>query len=83
MKKGKIRVDVRPGLFSMERIASFRVGDRSYSLLVDEEDVRDSTLTVYVLDEVDGHALIHLPGETMNAGSRVVVPRGDLLPAPA
>ena len=78
MKRGKLRVHVSPGLFSKERTASFEAEGGKYTLIVDEEDVVDNQLLVYILQEDDRKALIHLPRETLNAGSRVVVPRSAL-----
>jgi hypothetical protein len=81
MKK-RLRVRVEKGLFPSERTVSFEAGDRSYSLVVDEQDVApDDTLMVHVVDERGDEALVDLPRETFTSGSRVRIPTSELLPA--
>ena len=78
MARGRLRVDqIGKGIFSTERSVSFEIGDYSYNLIVDEEDVRDSdrTLAVDVLGERGDRYLIDLPRETFTSGSRIFVPK--------
>lgn len=81
MKTGRIRVKVQPGLFPQERTVSFNAGNREYELVVDEEDIQDGTLQVYIVAQSGEEALIDLPRDTFSAGSRVRVPTSTLLPA--
>jgi hypothetical protein len=83
MNRKRIRVDVKPGMFSSERAVSFQAGGERYTLLVDEEDIRqdDNTLEVYVVDQSGNEAIVDLPRETATAGTRVRVPKDLLLPA--
>ena len=81
MRAGKIQVIVQPGLFPSERTVSFRAGDRHYEMVVDQEDVADGTLVVYVVAERNGDAMIDLPRETFTSGSRIRIPTAELLPA--
>jgi hypothetical protein len=75
----RLRVKVEPGLFPSERTVSFEAGGRQYSLVVDQRDVQDDTLPVYVVAEHEDEALIDLPRETFTSGSRVRIPRAALL----
>jgi hypothetical protein len=79
--KRRLRVDVQPGMFQSERTVSFEAGGRRYVMIVDEEDVRDGTLVVYVVDQRDDEALVDLPRDTFSSGSRVRIPNSALLPA--
>lgn len=78
MKTALLKVRTEPGLFSTEYVVTFRGKDREHSVIVDREDVRDGRLRVYLLDRGDDLALIHLPRETLDAGSRVIVPTSEL-----
>ena len=62
MQRRRIRVKVRPGIFPSERAVSFEAGGKQYSLIVDERDIDEDTLTVYVVAESPerGEAVIDL-----------------------
>lgn len=77
----RLRVEVQPGMFPSERTVTFEAGGRRYVLIVDEEDVKDGTLQVYVVAQGGDEALVDLPRDTFTSGSRVRIPRSDLLPA--
>jgi len=79
MRNARIRVDVKPGVFSSERSVSFQAGGRSYSMLVDESDVHGDTMDVRVIGERNGEVLVDLPRETMHSGKRVVLPKTFLV----
>lgn len=79
--KRRIKVAVGPGIFSSERSASFEVGGKNYTLLVDESSLKDDTLEVQVIAESDKDAIIDLPRETFISGNRIRVPKTSLLPA--
>jgi hypothetical protein len=49
MQRRRIRVSVKPATFPSERAVSFEVAGRPYSLIVDERDIHDDTLTVSVV----------------------------------
>lgn len=73
--------EVGPGLFSNERFVMFEVAGKPYSLFVDAGSVKDKTLEVQVVEGDGDTVLVELPRDTINAGSRVRVPKADLLPA--
>jgi hypothetical protein len=77
----RLRVHVEQGIFPSERTVSFSAGERRYSLVVDEKDLENDLLPVYVVAEGDDEALVDLPQETFTSGSRVRVPRSALLDA--
>jgi hypothetical protein len=79
--KRRLRVEVQPGMFKSERTVSFEAGGRRYVLMVDEEDVKDGTLAVYVVDQQGDEALVDLPRDTFSSGSRIRIPNSALLPA--
>ena len=83
MKKSRIRVqEVGPGVFSRERSVSFQVGDKHYTLIVDQDDVgEDNTLAVNVIAEGEHEALIDLPRDTFTTGNRIRIPKHYLVPA--
>ena|SRR5436309_2506164 len=81
MTKKRIHVSVKPGMFSSERAVSFQAGGKEYTLLVDQEDVQDDTLLVYVVDQRGEEAIVDLPRDTFTFGNRVRVPSSVLLPA--
>ena len=77
----RIRVEeVGPGMFKSERYVLIRSDGKSYGLFVDEVSVKDNTLEVQVISMDDESVLVELPRDTINAGSRVRVPRSDLVP---
>lgn len=69
-----IRVRVEPGMFSSERYVMFDAGDQSYGLFVDERDVHDNLIPVYVVAEHGDQAIVDLPRETWTTGNRIQVP---------
>jgi hypothetical protein len=75
MKKGRIQVDVGQGSFSSERAVSFVAAGKKYSLVVDESDIENGMLVVYVVEEMGEEAIVDLPRETFTTGSRIRVPR--------
>ena len=80
MQHAKIRVLVEPGVFKSERSVSFKAGDRTYALLVDEQDVQGNTLVVQVIGENQDEVWIDLPREDVNAGKRIKLPKdSDIL----
>lgn len=79
MGKSHLRVNVEAGMFDTERTVSFQAGERNYTLIVDEEDVQDNTLEVFVVAQDNGEAIVDLPRDTFTSGSRIRVPLGDLL----
>jgi hypothetical protein len=79
--KGRVRVNVGPGVFSSERAAWFMVGDTTYSVLVDQAEIEGDLLTVYVVGRRGTDAVIELPSESPNAGRRIVVPSDLVLAA--
>ncbi len=81
MKKARLPVEVNPGMFRSERSVSFEVGGRRYSLIVDQEDVEDNHLVVYLVEQGEDEAVIDLPRDTFTSGNRIRVPKGSLLPA--
>ncbi len=79
--KTRIKVDeVKPGMFSTERYVAFVASGREYSLFVDQGSVSGNTLEVQIVEDYPDRALVELPRDTFNAGSRVFVPK-DLLVA--
>lgn len=73
-----IRVRVEPGMFSSERYVMFDAGDKSYGLFVDERDVQDSMIPVFVVAQQGEEAIVDLPRETFTSGNRVLVPTSIL-----
>lgn len=77
----RLRVKVEPGAFPSERTVSFDAGGRRYSLVVDEKDLENDMLPVFVVAEGHDEALVDLPRDTFTSGSRIRVPRSALLDA--
>jgi hypothetical protein len=83
MGKRRLRVQVEKGVFKSERTVSFQGKDGRYSLIVDEEDVQDETIEVYVIARNEqGELLISLPNETFTSGNRALVREDELLLSP-
>lgn len=78
MKRGRLPVEVLPGMFQSELAVSFEVGGQKYSLIVDREDVQDNQLLVYVVAEGEKETVIDLPRDTFTSGNRIRVPKGFL-----
>jgi hypothetical protein len=76
-----IQVKVGPGIFRSERSVSFEAGDRRYELIVDQANLVDDRLKVWLVAEFGDEALIDLPRETFSSGSRIRVPTSLLQPA--
>jgi hypothetical protein len=80
--KTRIRVDeVGPGMFSSERFVQLEVAGKNYALFVDQSSVQDHTMEVQVILMDEESALVQLPRDTLNAGSRLRVPRSSLVNA--
>lgn len=78
--KTRIKVNtVEPGMFSTERYVAFEVDGKEYALFVDQASVQDHALEVQVVESFADKALVELPRDTFNAGSRVYVPKASLL----
>ena len=75
VKRGRVKVDVRPGTFSSERCVSFFAGAQKYSLVVDETMLEGDALLVQIVDEAANDVIIDLPSDTFISGNRVRVPR--------
>jgi hypothetical protein len=67
-------------MFQSERSVSFQVGDQAYSLFVDQSDVQNDTLSVYVVEQRGDEAVIDLPRDTFTSGNRIRVPTSYLIP---
>lgn len=80
MSLARIRVNVAAGMFSHEKVVSFRVGTTKYSLILNSEQIQGSTICVGVINYDERGALVELPAETLTYGRRVRVPL-DLLEA--
>jgi hypothetical protein len=76
----RLLVKVSPGGFSSERAITVTAGENRYNLIVDEQDVQDGTLEVYLVAEEAGEAVIDLPRDTFTSGSRIRVPSEALMP---
>lgn len=74
MGKKHLRVKVGEGMFDTERTVSFQAGEKNYTLIVDEEDVKDNALEVYVVAQENGESIVDLPRDTFTSGSRIRVP---------
>ncbi len=79
VQRGRIRVRVQPGMFKSERSVSFQVGDQAYNLIVDQSDVQNDTLSVYVVERRGEEAVIDLPRDTFTSGNRILVPASYLV----
>jgi hypothetical protein len=77
----RLVVRVSPGVFQSERIVSFEVNSKSYSLILDEEEINEGTILVYLVNQGGDDALVDLPTETFDSGKRIRVPLTILLPA--
>jgi hypothetical protein len=77
--KRRIRVDVKPGMFSSERFATFETLGKNYTVIVDASALIDNTLEVKVISENQQEAIIDLPGETFTSGNRIRVAKNALL----
>jgi len=66
-------------MFQSERSVSFQVGDQAYSLFVDQSDVQNDMLSVYVVEQKGDEAVIDLPRETFTSGNRIRVPSSYLI----
>jgi hypothetical protein len=66
-------------MFQSERSVSFQVGDQAYNLIVDQSDVQNDTLSVYVVEQRGDEAVIDLPRDTFTSGNRILVPASYLL----
>jgi hypothetical protein len=71
--------EVSPFIFSHERAVRIQGAKERYSLIVDESVLRGDMMFVTVLDENEDTAFVQLPGETLNAGTRVYVPVAALV----
>ena len=80
MGMGKLKVTVGEGVFSSERAASFNVGEKSYTLLVDTSELDGDSLKVRIVGSSSESVVIELPSDTPS-GRRVIVPRRLVLPA--
>ena len=77
--KRRIRVsEVGPGMFSSERFVLFEIDGKTYSLFVDAHSLHGHNLEVDVLAQDDDKALIELPREPINEGSRIRIPKALL-----
>jgi hypothetical protein len=85
MEKLGIKVKVEPGMFSSERFVTITTKDTAYFLFVDASSLEGDILRVYVVYkyEESDDALVDLPQDTLNNGSRVRIPRDLLVPLPA
>lgn len=81
MKAGRLRVNVRKGMFQSELAVSFEASGQQYALIVDHEDVVDDLLKVYIIAEGERETIIDLPRETFTSGNRIRVPAGMVQPA--
>lgn len=79
--KRRIRVAVGPGMFSMEKSASFEANGQHYNLIVDASSIQGDTLEVRVISEGEEDAIIDLPRETFTSGNRIRISKSSLLPA--
>ena len=79
MQRGHIRVKVGPGMFRSERSVSFQVGDQAYNLFVDQSDVQNNLLSVYVVERNGDEAIIDLPRDTFTTGNRIRIPSSYLI----
>ena len=90
MMKGYVRCTVSPGLFDREFYVMLANGDALY---VDQDDVRVSApegegwqvegqVAARVVEEVNGSALVQLPGEPVIGGSRSWVPKESVVVNP-
>lgn len=77
----RIRVDVGPGIFSMERSVSFEVNGEYYNSIVEAESLKGDELEVHVIADRGDNAIVDLPRDTMTTGNRILVPKTMLLPA--
>jgi hypothetical protein len=68
-------------MFPSERTVSFEIGGKQYTLIVDEADVQDGMLTVYVVEQSDQEALVDLPRDTFTTGNRIRIPKTALIAA--
>ena len=73
--------EISPGMFESERYVILNVENRPYSLMVDESSLKGDTLEVSVVAQNGDTAIIELPRDTFNAGSRIRVPKSMLLAA--
>ena len=79
--KRRIHVsEVSPGIFSNERFVQFEAEGKPYGLFVDQASLKDNTLEVQIVGMEGETALVELPRDTLNAGSRVRIPMAELLP---
>jgi hypothetical protein len=76
----RLKVSVHPGMFSSERYVEFKSGRMSplipdieevLGLFVDEGDVVDDTIPIYVIGIRDDEAIVDLPRDTWTTGNRV------------
>lgn len=80
MKPTYIKVDVKDGLFSSEKIVNFDVGSEKYSLIVDSSDIIEGDkIQVRIIDETPEYAVVDLPNETFTSGNRVKIQRNLLV----
>jgi hypothetical protein len=67
-------------MFPSEKAVSFQAGEREHTLFVDERDVRDGMLEVYLVDQRGEEAIVDLPRDTLTSGNRIRVPSSILQP---
>lgn len=79
MGKKRLRVNVGEGMFNTERTVSFQAGEKNYTLIVDEDDVQDNALEVYVIAQENEESIVDLPRDTFTSGSRIRVPNTLIL----
>jgi hypothetical protein len=78
MCKAHLAVQVAPGVFSSERLVSFHVAGEKYCLIVDEADVVNGQLSVYILGQNENNYMVSLPRETFTSGTSVVIPKNQI-----
>ena len=71
---------VYPGMFSNERGVVVEIGGRVIALFAPEDAIIQGRLKVRIVRTVEGGVVVDLPGDSFQAGTRIVVPASFLEP---
>jgi hypothetical protein len=82
--KTRIKATIEPGVFTTERSVSFMAGERRYALFAGEStvDEGEGTMLVTVIAADGVQVLVDLPGEAIQGGRRVQIPREMVIDYP-